>query len=259
MKRLTDTKKWDVWFRKLSPSYKSLWDYLYDHCGPGGVWDRDDDVARLFVNDAALDLDNFLVKANEGKERMKVLKDGRKWFIVDFVHVQCPTGLKRYTKNGEVNRVHAPIYLELEKYGVDYKNYELNEIRASTEPLERLLDIEQDKEKDKEGIVKGGFSPPCLEDCVALFREKGYSSAEAEKFWNHYEARGWMMGKNRMKKWKSAVVTWVAQGKQFGTLQKEPSLKKDDSKTLDEWRKDAVPMPEESRRTLEKFGIKSAV
>jgi hypothetical protein len=32
---------------------------------------------------------------------------------------------------------------------------------------------------------------------------------QAQKFWHHHEANGWKRGKNPIKKWKSAVVTWM--------------------------------------------------
>jgi hypothetical protein len=31
---------------------------------------------------------------------------------------------------------------------------------------------------------------------------------EAEKFWNFYESKGWMIGKNKMKSWQHAIKTW---------------------------------------------------
>lgn len=30
----------------------------------------------------------------------------------------------------------------------------------------------------------------------------------AEKFFNFYESKGWMVGKNKMKNWKAAIKTW---------------------------------------------------
>ncbi len=37
---------------------------------------------------------------------------------------------------------------------------------------------------------------------------------DAEAFWNFYESKDWMIGKNKMKKWQSAVITWVRGRKQ---------------------------------------------
>ena len=30
----------------------------------------------------------------------------------------------------------------------------------------------------------------------------------AERFYHHYEAKGWKIGKEQMKNWKSCVITW---------------------------------------------------
>ena len=48
---------------------------------------------------------------------------------------------------------------------------------------------------------------PTLDEVRAKIMEKGYS-VDAEAFWNYYESNGWKVGKNPMKKWESALVTW---------------------------------------------------
>jgi len=53
------------------------------------------------------------------------------------------------------------------------------------------------------------FSPPTLQECIDYFKEKGSNQSEAETFWNFYETKGWMVGKNKMKKWHSAVANWL--------------------------------------------------
>lgn len=53
------------------------------------------------------------------------------------------------------------------------------------------------------------FKPPSAEEVEAYCLEKGYS-VDAERFVNYYESIGWMVGKNKMKKWKNAVATWAA-------------------------------------------------
>jgi hypothetical protein len=39
-------------------------------------------------------------------------------------------------------------------------------------------------------------------------RRIGLPANEVEKFYNHYESQGWMVGKNKMKNWKSAMSGW---------------------------------------------------
>lgn len=58
------------------------------------------------------------------------------------------------------------------------------------------------------------FSAPTLEDVRAYVSEKGYNMS-AEAFFNHYEANGWMVGRNKMKNWKAAVAQWNAREDDF--------------------------------------------
>ena len=51
------------------------------------------------------------------------------------------------------------------------------------------------------------FTPPTIEEVEAYCNESKYK-INAEKFIAHYESNGWMVGKNKMKDWKSAVRNW---------------------------------------------------
>ena len=53
--------------------------------------------------------------------------------------------------------------------------------------------------------------PISLEEVKDYEAQKGYTFS-AEKFWGYYESNGWRVGKNPMKNWHAACVTW--QGKQ---------------------------------------------
>lgn len=64
-------------------------------------------------------------------------------------------------------------------------------------------DLLGEEEKEPKRFVK-----PTIEEIEAYCKEKGIS-INARKFYYHYDARGWMMGKTKMKRWKSAVNTWV--------------------------------------------------
>ena len=42
-------------------------------------------------------------------------------------------------------------------------------------------------------------------------KEKGFDSIqEAERFFLFYDSKGWMVGKNKMKNWKSAASRWIS-------------------------------------------------
>lgn len=51
------------------------------------------------------------------------------------------------------------------------------------------------------------FTPPSFDEVDAYCRERG-NGIDAQRFLDYYTARGWMLGKNKMKDWKSAVRTW---------------------------------------------------
>ena len=60
------------------------------------------------------------------------------------------------------------------------------------------------------------FSKPTIEELQSYISEKGYHF-DAQAFWNFYESKGWMVGKNHMKNWKAACATWEGKRKQTGT------------------------------------------
>ena len=52
------------------------------------------------------------------------------------------------------------------------------------------------------------FIPPTLEEVVAHCKEKGFIKVNPERFFHHYNSVGWMVNKNKMKCWKSALAKW---------------------------------------------------
>ena len=81
-----------------------------------------------------------------------------------------------------------------------------NEISQKGEPIP---DIKTDiYTYIKTDISRGKrFSPPTLEEVRQYCLERK-NNVDAEKFVNFYSSKGWMVGKNRMKDWKTAVRTW---------------------------------------------------
>ena len=55
------------------------------------------------------------------------------------------------------------------------------------------------------------FKPPTIEEVRAYCLERG-NSVDAERWYNHYRANGWMVGKTKMVDWKAAVRTWERNG-----------------------------------------------
>lgn len=82
--------------------------------------------------------------------------------------------------------------------------------------------IQEVKKSTKEDLspTDTPFYRPTLQD-VKNYCEERRSTVNPEKFWSFYDGKGWMVGKNPMKKWKSAIVTWETKDKEEG---KKPSI-----------------------------------
>ena len=75
--------------------------------------------------------------------------------------------------------------------------------------IECIENIEQEKESRKPA---SRFTPPTKEEVFNYCMDNGYG-LNVDKFFSHYEANGWMVGKNKMKDWKAAVRYWVSNEK----------------------------------------------
>lgn len=56
------------------------------------------------------------------------------------------------------------------------------------------------------------FIPPSLSDVINYCNERG-NFVSPQSFLDHYEANGWMRGKNKVKDWKACIRTWEQKSK----------------------------------------------
>lgn len=62
-----------------------------------------------------------------------------------------------------------------------------------------------------------GFTPPNIQDVRAYCKERG-NKVDPENFWDFYQSKNWMIGKNKMKDWKAAVRTWERSDSKKGRM-----------------------------------------
>lgn len=80
------------------------------------------------------------------------------------------------------------------------------------------------------------FKPPTVEEVKEYCLERN-NDVDSERWINHYTAKGWMIGKNKMKDWKSAVRTWERNSNQeVKTKSKNPNRPKSFD-AIDQWDK----------------------
>ena len=85
------------------------------------------------------------------------------------------------------------------------KTKELNTNKLNKEGLSVNGNSVEVNEENPEIINK--FIPPTVEQ-VAEYVATRTTKIDPEKFVNHYQSNGWMVGKTKMKDWKAAVRTW---------------------------------------------------
>ena len=77
------------------------------------------------------------------------------------------------------------------------------EVSEKTDKTESQTNTNQTNTNKKEGR----FTPPTLEQVREHCSDKGYTF-DPEAFYAFYESKGWKVGRNPMKSWTAACVTW---------------------------------------------------
>jgi len=60
------------------------------------------------------------------------------------------------------------------------------------------------------------FTIPTTEELKLQAAKIGLPDREAQKFWNHFDSKGWKVGKTRMQRWKSALANWKLNWEEWG-------------------------------------------
>ena len=89
-------------------------------------------------------------------------------------------------------------------------------------------------DKDSKESKKTGkrFTPPTIDEVDAYCKERK-NGINAETFYDFYQSKGWMVGKNPMKDWKAAVRTWEKRDRKDSNESNESNKSNDKLKALE--------------------------
>lgn len=126
--------------------------------------------------------------------------------------------IHNYIRN---DRYKPTIYKEEKSLLIEKENKAYTEKQTFGIPNGYQMDTQDRLELGKDSIeldniksdkpTRTRFIPPKIEEVQAYCKERN-NNVDAERFIDYYTSNGWMVGKNKMKDWKSAVRTWERNG-----------------------------------------------
>jgi len=134
---------------------------------------------------------------NEDGRRILRIDDHRPWGWVIVNHKYY-----RDLKTKEERRVYMREYMQ--KKRLTKPNKSLQKLNVSKVAHTDAYTYTNTKENRK---TKTRFSPPSLQE-IKIYCQERKNNVDPNRFKDFYEAKGWMVGKNKMKDWKACVRTW---------------------------------------------------
>ena len=163
----------------------------------------------------------------------KGMTDG--WFFNTEANIEKDTTLTPYQQRKTIKKLKEFNIIETKRIGVPAKqHFKINEEQVvkffNNKSLTKLTTINKNKEIK---LNNKYFNKPTILDIKDFCLERN-NNIDPNSFFNYYESKGWMIGKNKMKDWKAAVRTWeLRENKQ--TYKKTGTSKLDAQ--IDEWQK----------------------
>ena len=158
--------------------------------------------------------ENTVLLALEALQKFNmIITDGGVFAIAGWEEYQNIEGLDKIR---EQNRIRQKAWYDRQKALLDAPNatpnVRITQSNATDIDIDKELDIEEENnnisDSDEPSKPKTKrFTPPAVEEVQAYCKERK-NNVDAQRFVDFYEAKGWMLGKNKMKDWKAAVRTW---------------------------------------------------
>lgn len=210
------------------------------------------------VNDTRLFI-HCLLKANWKDGRFRGYEVPRGSFITSVSNLAEETGLTIQQVKTSIQHLKLTNEITIEtnhQFSIitinKYNDYQLEQ-QTNQQTINKRLTNEQqtsnnnrininkeinNKETISKDIVKKVFSKPTLQEIKEYCNERK-NNVDAERFYNFYESKNWMIGKNKMKDWKACVRTWEQRDKEnlpdwFGKEIKKESINEERRKLAEQ-------------------------
>ena len=210
--RISNIDKWKVlWFSNLSPHAKLLFFYFVENCDNAGFFEVNKKFMLFYTG---LNEEQLMEAGTELKKSYIKSQDGTKLWFKNFLKYQ-----KKLPLNS-ANNVHKQIISLIQDNLSDETKFKGNVVINSLLPTDlqvgkvtrKKREVSEEVNSNELPIIKTQrFIKPSTEEVFEYMVEKEFEFAkiESQKFINFFESKGWKVGKNPMKSWKSAVANWM--------------------------------------------------
>lgn len=191
----------------------------------------DDDFKLLVAKSFVILFDSGIIVIKHWKMHNYIQSDRYK--PTDYIEEKSMLGLKK-------NKSYTLSEIEMDTKCI--QDVSLGKDRLGKDSIDKDNNIIVDKPQEK---VKK-FVPPTVEE-VKNYCDERNNGIDAEAFVAFYDSKGWMIGKNKMKSWKSAVITWEKSRKGNINARTERRNDRTDDVEIDEYTAEIIELMREKQ------------
>jgi hypothetical protein len=190
----------------------------------------------------------------------RCLNDLSNWFYLKYEPSHNPLkGSVVYMFNFETSIEQVPIQVkgqlaiqiagQVSEPSINSNKQKVNENKPNSKELVNIQNKNEEnfnfkkeadaKHQDFQNPKVKSAIPKNLEEVETYFLEKEKPKSESNKFFNHYEANGWLVGKNKMKNWRAAANNWMAN---IGKYDNKPKKEKTTYLHVDQDKDYSIPL-----------------
>tara|TARA_R110001599_G_scaffold6912_1_gene34274 strand:+ start:643 stop:1260 length:618 start_codon:yes stop_codon:yes gene_type:complete len=146
------------------------------------------------------------------------------WFFNTEANIEQDTTLTAYQQRKCLTTLKKYQIIEVKRRGIPAKQY----FKINEEQVIKFLNnlsVSNSTTINKNKVIRiknKYFNKPTILEVENYCKERN-NNIDAEAFVSFYESKGWMIGKNKMKDWKKAIITWEKRN------YKKPTMSKIDS------------------------------
>ena len=154
------------------------------------------------------------------------------WFFNTEANIEEDTTLNAYNQRKCIKILKEKGFIKVKRKGIPAKQYfKINEEQVLQNLNNLSFKNSTTINNNKQTIINNKYfkKPSILE--IENYCIKRKNNVDHVAFYNFYESKGWMVGKNKMKDWKAAVITWERKEK------KKPQPMSKLHSQINEWQK----------------------